>query len=586
MAGKELIPNTDYTYTEGTLTIPKVTGALFIEGAGKTFHVTFNNEGETSVVPVEEGNVVSKPSQNPTKSGYNFLGWYDANNNKFDFTTPITEDITLYAIYAIDVYTYEGDYVFDGTNYINTGINLFNEVNVNRNFEVSFEIKQRATSTKQATLMSAMDETGTPWPGMVYRINNGNEDQFGANSNASTKMQENYTAKNINKVTIKRINGILYINFNDSGDEKVLDMTGLAKTFNSPVAFGASLKADGTPQRFFKGTLSNLSVAVIDTGSTIVFDANGGTGTAKNQVVFTNKNIKLNKNTYVRDDYEFMGWNTKKDGTGTAYADEAIIEDLSTQGEKLTLYAQWKKFGYTIEYNANGGTGTPIEAQTCNSGESYTLNANTFTKEGCEFISWNTKPDGSGKSYTDGETIRNIGENDGDVITLYAMWGNTYSYEDTVFDGTNYIDTGIKLYSAENINKNFEISFNIDEDNSTASQATLFSAINETRDPWEGFVFRLNSGLNNYEINANVDNVNKITKSLKKEQPKKITIKRTNNIIYISENDGAFINVLDMTELNVTHDFQLTIGASLDANKNPQRYFIGKLSDMKIVLYE
>ena len=51
----------------------------------------------------------------------------------------------------------------------------------------------------------------------------------------------------------------------------------------------------------------------------------------------------LSKNGYYLAGYEFTGWNTKADGTGTAYADEASYVWTGTQkSEKINLYAQWK----------------------------------------------------------------------------------------------------------------------------------------------------------------------------------------------------------------------------------------------------
>jgi len=70
--------------------------------AVKTFTVTFNTNGGGSAVDpitVESGSVINKPAD-PTKTGYdsNFTGWYEQNRtNAFDFNTPITADITLYA---------------------------------------------------------------------------------------------------------------------------------------------------------------------------------------------------------------------------------------------------------------------------------------------------------------------------------------------------------------------------------------------------------------------------------------------------------------------------------------------------------
>ena len=62
----------------------------------KTFYkVTFNNDGVTEVVEVEESHTVTKPID-PTKEGYTFEGWY-YNGTKFNFTTAITQDMTLEA---------------------------------------------------------------------------------------------------------------------------------------------------------------------------------------------------------------------------------------------------------------------------------------------------------------------------------------------------------------------------------------------------------------------------------------------------------------------------------------------------------
>ncbi len=63
--------------------------------------VVFNTNGHGDAISpalVEHGTKVSAPAS-PSEYGYNFEGWYtDANgNNPFDFDTPITTDITLFA---------------------------------------------------------------------------------------------------------------------------------------------------------------------------------------------------------------------------------------------------------------------------------------------------------------------------------------------------------------------------------------------------------------------------------------------------------------------------------------------------------
>ena len=100
MGGNALVLNTDYTYTNGTLTIPDVTGNLVIQGdsAAQNVNVSFEVDGNTvDVVTVVQGNTVSIPDIAPEKQGYGFLGWADANDTLFDFSTPIMNDITLHA---------------------------------------------------------------------------------------------------------------------------------------------------------------------------------------------------------------------------------------------------------------------------------------------------------------------------------------------------------------------------------------------------------------------------------------------------------------------------------------------------------
>lgn len=70
----------------------------------------------------------------------------------------------------------------------------------------------------------------------------------------------------------------------------------------------------------------------------------------------------LTENAYSRTGYEFVGWNTLSDGSGTAYGDGAEIWNLTAQnytpgsGEGIvTLYAQWRPSISTLLVDPNGG---------------------------------------------------------------------------------------------------------------------------------------------------------------------------------------------------------------------------------------
>lgn len=75
-------------------------------GQGDSYDVKFNNNGKPATnMPVDQqvkkGEKATKPQQNPTTIGnFGFAGWYTnqaCTGVQFDFNTPITSDITLYA---------------------------------------------------------------------------------------------------------------------------------------------------------------------------------------------------------------------------------------------------------------------------------------------------------------------------------------------------------------------------------------------------------------------------------------------------------------------------------------------------------
>lgn len=85
---------------------------------------------------------------------------------------------------------------------------------------------------------------------------------------------------------------------------------------------------------------------------TVKFDANNenATGTMDAQIFTYDKAVNLNKNAFEVKNYGFVEWNTKSDGSGTAYLDEAEILNLTEEnGAEITLYAQWQKIDTSIE---------------------------------------------------------------------------------------------------------------------------------------------------------------------------------------------------------------------------------------------
>ena len=75
---------------------------------------------------------------------------------------------------------------------------------------------------------------------------------------------------------------------------------------------------------------------------TVTFDANGGNGTMPDQPSNIDPELVLEANSFTRDGYSFVGWNTRADGSGISYADQEHV-NLAEIGSSLTLYAQWYK---------------------------------------------------------------------------------------------------------------------------------------------------------------------------------------------------------------------------------------------------
>ena len=136
--------------------------------------------------------------------------------------------------------------------------------------------------------------------------------------------------------------------------------------------------------------------------------------------------------------YTFKGWNN-------GILSQEFSFNITGDTNLWPLYEANK---YTVIFHKNRETATgTMSNQSLTYDSSEELSKNEFSLAGYTFTSWNTKPDGSGTSYDDEESVLNITENDD--ITLYAQWkantdtpykvihkkmnldGSTYTIEET-----------------------------------------------------------------------------------------------------------------------------------------------------------
>ena len=86
------------------------------------------------------------------------------------------------------------------------------------------------------------------------------------------------------------------------------------------------------------------------------------TGIMGDQTLQFDVAANLNANQFAREGYTFAGWNTKADGTGTAYSDkQSVMNLISKDKTEITLYAQWtKKLGSETITVVSEETGNPV----------------------------------------------------------------------------------------------------------------------------------------------------------------------------------------------------------------------------------
>ena len=199
-------------------------------------------------------------------------------------------------------------------------------------------------------------------------------------------------------VTAKSVNGPA-IGSSTSGTCNNITISGIcsvtAESSNAANSIGTAL--EGTCGTITIGgvvtgniTQNPYTYAPTDIPYTVTFNSNYGTPTETTQVLYSNTPQALTANTFARTGYDFIGWNTKADGSGTDYSDRETVYNLGT----VTLYAQWQILDYNITYNLDGGTNASSNPVT------YTVESDAitladpvrvgFTFDGVQFIGTNS----------------------------------------------------------------------------------------------------------------------------------------------------------------------------------------------------
>ena len=196
----------------------------------------------------------------------------------------------------------------------------------------------------------------------------------------------------------------------------------------------------------------------------VIFNANGGSGTMSNQSFTYGTAKNLIKNSFTRTGYTFVGWNTKADGSGTSYSDGELVNNLSsanTNNATVTLYAQWDTNQLIATLYYQDGETTNTTTSSYYSSSSTKLGLPELSRTGYEFKGWSLTPNNTGVYYDADSNWNNVTVNGTTVSTpnaggiyfnLYAIWeANEYSVNVNIYN-----PNGVEEYTS-NINGTFTL---------------------------------------------------------------------------------------------------------------------------------
>ncbi|MGI6701866.1 MAG: InlB B-repeat-containing protein [Christensenellales bacterium] len=344
--------------------------------------------------------------QNPSRRGYEFMGWYmDSGFNMILLSSTIipgsVEDHTLYARWEIIEYTIT--YILDGgdkgdnpdgytiedddivlndaskSGYRFTGWYIDAEFTQSLTVIDTYEVKDITLYAEYEIITYAI----------TYELDGGENNPD--NPDTYTVEDEDFTLKNATKT------GYTFIGWSDDeGNEYDVFDTALAEDITLYAVFNAD-------------------------NYTMHFNGNGGVAESEEKTVTYDSEVgELPEAT--REHYEFLCWNTKKDGSGTTYTQTIIYKN----DEDIIVYAQWLPIEYTISYELNGGESPVPDNPAMYTVETDTIILKNPIRTGYDFGGWYDNAEFTGAA------IANITKGSFGEKMLYAQWlpiEYTISYE-------------------------------------------------------------------------------------------------------------------------------------------------------------
>ena len=166
------------------------------------------------------------------------------------------------------------------------------------------------------------------------------------------------------------------------------------------------------------------------TANTITLSwANGGRGTAPTSPAScTYDGTFTTPAAMTATGYTFNKWSVNSNTFAASTSVACTYANLGGYSGAATITGTWTANTYTIVYNANkpSAASASVSGSTASSTHTYdtakALTSNGFSLTGWSFAGWNTQADGSGTSYSNGASVKNLSATKGATVNLYAKW--------------------------------------------------------------------------------------------------------------------------------------------------------------------
>lgn len=170
------------------------------------------------------------------------------------------------------------------------------------------------------------------------------------------------------------------------------------------------------PYTFLKAAQDETITALAASNTYKVVYKSGTETSNDNRTFQYDTTYTLNSCPFTKAGYTFIGWDTNSNATTKVYGPEASVKNLTaTNNATVYLYAVWQRSaGYTVSFNANGGTVSP-SSKTVYYLDTYG-SLPTPTRTNYIFVGWFTSASGGTQIFSNTEVTTNKNH------TLYAHW--------------------------------------------------------------------------------------------------------------------------------------------------------------------